>query len=180
MVNYSRKRNGLKIASLNIVSLRKCKDELGITLNDNEIDVIGLNETRLDENISDRELRIEGYKIFRNDRYVQRGGVASYIKESLDVLRLDHQMNSLELLSLEIKPKKARYIFLVSWYRPPTTNVDDSTLESLRAVVTRLDRQDKEIILIGDTNCDLIDNRNFNTKKQKQLYSEFQLEQIPN
>ena len=47
MVNYSRKRNGLKIASLNIVSLRKCKDELGITLNDNEIDVIGLNETRL-------------------------------------------------------------------------------------------------------------------------------------
>ena len=58
MVNYSRKRNGLKIASLNIVSLRKYKDELGIILNDNEIDIIGLNETRLDENISDRELRI--------------------------------------------------------------------------------------------------------------------------
>ena len=60
MVNYSRKRNGLKIASLNIVSLRKYKDELGIILNDNEIDVIGLNATRLDENISDHELRIEG------------------------------------------------------------------------------------------------------------------------
>ena len=116
MVNYSRKRNGLKITSLNIVSLRKCKDELGITLNDNEIDVIGLNETRLDENISDRELRIEGYKIFRNDRYVQGGGVASYIRESLAVLHVDDQMNILEILSLEIKPKKASSSSLFSWY----------------------------------------------------------------
>ena len=60
MVNYSRKGSGLKIAFLNIVSFREYKDELGIILNDNEIDVIGLNETRLDENIGDRELRIEG------------------------------------------------------------------------------------------------------------------------
>ena len=44
--------------------------------------------------------------------------------------------------------------------------------------MTRLDRQDKEIILIGDTNCDLMDNRNANTKKLKQVYSEFQLEQL--
>ena len=47
----SRKRNGLKIAFLNIVSLRKYKDELGVILHDNDIDIIGLSETRLDENI---------------------------------------------------------------------------------------------------------------------------------
>ena len=55
-VNYSRKRNVLKIASLSIASLRKYKDELEITLNDKEIDLIGLNETRLDANIDDCEL----------------------------------------------------------------------------------------------------------------------------
>ena len=43
--------------------------------------------------------------------------------------------------------------------------------------MTRLDRQDKEIVLIGDINCDLMDNRDANTKKLKQVYSEFQLEQ---
>ena len=74
----------------------------------------------------------------------------------------DHQMNNLELLSLEIKPKKARYFF-VSWYRPPTANVDDGTFRNLRAVLMRLDWQDKGIILIGDTNCDLMDNINGNT-----------------
>ena len=54
--------------------------------------------------------------------------MAIYVKESLVVLEMDHQMNSLELLSLEIKPKKARF---VSWYRPPTANVDDGTFEYL-------------------------------------------------
>ena len=61
---------GLVIGSLNTVSLRKYKDGLGIILNDNEIDVIGLNETRIDSKIDDRELMIEGNKIFRKNRKV--------------------------------------------------------------------------------------------------------------
>ena len=79
----SRKRNGLKIAFLNIVSLRKYKDELGVILHDNDIDVIGLSETRLDENVQDCELAIDGYKIVRNDRNANGGGVAIYVKDSL-------------------------------------------------------------------------------------------------
>ena len=111
-MNYSRKRNGLKIASLNIVSLRKYKDELGIILHDNEIDVIGLNETRLDAKIANRDLLIEGYKIFRNDRNVHGGGVALYVKDSLEVIQVEQQMDNLEIISLEIKPKIAKSFFL--------------------------------------------------------------------
>ena len=96
--------------------------------------------------------------------------MAIYVKDSLDVLQVDQQMNSLGLLSLDINSKKARSFFLISWYRPPTTNVDDSTFENLRAILTRLDRQDKEIIHIEDTNCDLMDNKNANTKKLKRVY----------
>ena len=69
----SRKRNGLKIAFLSIVSLRKYKDELGVILHDNDIDIIGLSETRLDKNIKDFELAIEGYKILRHDRDANGG-----------------------------------------------------------------------------------------------------------
>ena len=50
----TRKRNGLKIASYNIVSLRKYKDELSLMLNENQIDIIGLNETRLNQTIKDQ------------------------------------------------------------------------------------------------------------------------------
>ena len=119
-----------------------------------------------------------GYKIFRNNRNVLGGAVAIYMKDSLDAPEVGQQMNSLELLSLDIKPKKARPFFLISWYRPPATDVDDSTFQTLRAILTRLNKQDKELILIRDTNCDLMDNKNANAKRLKQVYSEFQLEQL--
>ena len=104
--------------------------------------------------------------------------MAIYVKDTFDVFQVDQQINSLDLLSLEIKPKKVWSVFLISRYRPPTTNVDDGTFENLRAVLTRLDRQDKEIILIGDNSCDVMDNKNANTKRLKQVYSEFKLEQL--
>ena len=55
----SRKRNGLKIAFLNIVSLRKYKNELDIILHDNDIDIIGLSEKRLDKH----KILLDDYKV---------------------------------------------------------------------------------------------------------------------
>ena len=51
----------LKIAFLNIVSLRKHMHELEIILRENEIDIIGLSETRLDSTVTDPMVSIEGY-----------------------------------------------------------------------------------------------------------------------
>ena len=44
-------------------------------LNSNDIDIIGLSETRLDKTVSDSEVCINGYNIFRNDRDVNGGGL---------------------------------------------------------------------------------------------------------
>ena len=52
-------------------------------LNDNDIDIIGLCETWLDKAISDSEVSISGYNVFRNDRDVNGGGFAIYVKASL-------------------------------------------------------------------------------------------------
>ena len=43
-------------------------------LNENQIDIIGLNETRLDQTIKDQEIQIDGYQIFRNDRNIDGEG----------------------------------------------------------------------------------------------------------
>ena len=121
----SRKRNGLKIAFLNIVSLRKYKNELDIILHDNDIDIIGLSETRLDKNVQNCKLLIEGYKIFRNDRDANGGGVAIYVRDSIPEPTIELKSDKLELLSLRIKPKNARSFVFVCWYRPPTSVVDE-------------------------------------------------------
>ena len=80
MDSRSCKKNGLKIAFLNIASLRKHRHELGIIPMDNEIDIIGVSETRLDATVKDQDVSINGYRIYRNDRNPNGGGggVAMY------------------------------------------------------------------------------------------------------
>ena len=41
---------------------------------DNEIDIIGLSETRLDATVKDQDVSINGYRIYRNDRNPNGGG----------------------------------------------------------------------------------------------------------
>ena len=45
-------------------------------------------------------------------------------------------------------------------------------------IIKELDKEDKEIILIGDTNCDFKDRCDANTIKLELIYSEFQMEQF--
>ena len=56
-----RKRNGLKVASYNVVLLRKYMDELSLMLNKIQVVIIGLNETRLNQTVKDQEIHIDGY-----------------------------------------------------------------------------------------------------------------------
>ncbi len=81
-------------------------------------------------------------------------GVSVYIKDTLSdksTLWVDVPKSSLELLCVEIKPVCATPFFVIAWYRQPNTNVD--TFEMIEECLQFLDREDKEIILLGDTNC---------------------------
>jgi exonuclease III len=62
------KMSGFKLASLNVTSLVKHIEELRILLANNMIDVLAINETRLDSTVSDDEVHIHGYEIVRRDR----------------------------------------------------------------------------------------------------------------
>ena len=70
------------MASLNITSLLKHIDELRVFLNDQNIDVLAIIETRLNEGIFDQEVKVQGYDIIRRDRSKNGrlgGGVCFYI-----------------------------------------------------------------------------------------------------
>ena len=57
-------------------------------------------------------------------------------------------------------------------------DLQHAAFENLREVLKNLDKDSKEIILVGDTNCDLKNNQSSNTKKLTAIYSEYQLEQL--
>lgn len=73
-------RTNFKLASLNINSLLAHIEELRVLLADLPIDVLAINETKLDSAVNDNEVYIPGYEIIRSDRYFNGrsgGGYAS-------------------------------------------------------------------------------------------------------
>ncbi len=90
-----------------------------------------------------------------------------------------YKCDNLEFLCLEIVQKHSKPFFLACWYRPPNSGNDSSSFENLRIILSFLDEEEKEIILIGDTNCDFKNNtKNQNTKSLKSIYRELQMTQL--
>lgn len=78
-------KRGLVISSLNIRSLLPKIAQIECLLEEEDIGVLGLNETWLGNNVSNNQIRINNYKIYRWDRKTgKRGeGLCAYVHKSL-------------------------------------------------------------------------------------------------
>ena len=75
---------GLKCVSLNARSIMNKKSELNIMVNDSDPHIIGITESWANRDITDAELGLEGYVMFRKDRMGRRGGgVLLYVKDTI-------------------------------------------------------------------------------------------------
>ena len=75
---------GLKCVSLNARSIMNKKSELNIMVNDSDPHIIGITESWANKDITDAELGLEGYVMFRKDRMGRRGGgVLLYVKYTI-------------------------------------------------------------------------------------------------
>jgi hypothetical protein len=70
-----------------LVKLLGKLDELKLLIHESGLDIIGIAETWLGEEVGNVEIRIEGYKIYRKDRsqikHEKRGGVLLYVKNDI-------------------------------------------------------------------------------------------------
>ena len=113
------------MAMLNVASLTKYIDEIRLLLCDKKIDVLALNETRLDSSISDELLAMDGYDIIRADRNRNGGGVCIYIRCHVNYEKcFDLIPTGLEAVCLEIKQSNSRSFIISSIYRPPSASVE--------------------------------------------------------
>ena len=55
----------------------------------NEYDVVGITESWGTSDVTDAELNLPGFHLFRADRHTRGGGVLLYVSESLNAIRLD-------------------------------------------------------------------------------------------
>jgi exonuclease III len=112
------------VAHLNINSLLLKKDQISVLLSSCNIDILCLNETKLDESISDDELLMTNFNIIRRDRTRHGGGIVIYINNTIkyNVVN-DLNCENIEVLWLEVILPKLEPFLLCSVYKPPSSNV---------------------------------------------------------
>ena len=147
-------RKGMVIGSINVNSLLLHIDEVGELIKDKGFHILAINETKLDSTITDSLLGVDGYALHRRDRDRHGGGVAVYVRESLKHhRRRDIPEGGLEFIGIEVKPTKALPFLVAAWYRPPSDPIESFT--KLEGILEFFDRENKETILLGGTNCDM-------------------------
>lgn len=116
----------------------------------NNFDIFGLNETWLDDTISDLDISIPGYIVIRNDRNRRGGGVCLYIRDHLKFETLIKPQNDVESIWAHVGEKSDSFV-VCCMYRPP-----GSSVEYYNAMIDELMhfRKDHELLLLGDLNFD--------------------------
>ena len=146
-----------KIALLNVNSLTKHLDELKVFMANKPLDVLAINESKLDLVDSDRLVNLEGYNIVRRDRNKHGGGVCFYLRNTITFFR-QHQLENddLELTALEIQKRNSCPFLIATWYRPPNTPLD--YFKKFEMFLKEADARYSEIYILGDLNCNILSN----------------------
>ena len=144
------------MASLNVNSLIPKIDEIRLLVENKKIDILVVNETKINDKVEDQLIAIDDFSLKRCDRNRNGGGVALYVKNTVNFKpREDFPNKSLELVCIEVEPKNSLPFIILGWYRPPNSPV--SCFECLEENLRYFDGENKEMILLGDTNCDFSD-----------------------
>ena len=89
-------------------------------MDNSKIDILSINETKLDSSISNSEIHLSGYDVVRLDRKVNGrsgGGVCMYIQSNLNFqICEDLASNDLEILIIEISNPRSRPFLVGTWY----------------------------------------------------------------
>ena len=164
---------------MNIRSLLPNLDETKVLINENNIDILALNETRLSDIISSAQICINDFFLYRKDRNRNGGGVAIYVNKN----RVSHQLRNdlmndeIELIAIEVNQVKTRPIVILAWYRPPCVGIH--VFSTIEDILTKLDNESKDILFLGDFNCDLLSNPpSCYTKKLTDACEQFSLTQL--
>ena len=91
-IQGSTPKEEIKCVRLNARSIINKKDELNIMVDDIKPHIIGISESWANNDITDAELGLEGYAMFRKDRMGRRGGgVLLYIKDTIPAYEVQLQ-----------------------------------------------------------------------------------------
>lgn len=180
MADLDPRTKNLRIAHLNVRSLRNKIPDIHLFLTLYKIHVLALTETHLGTRIKDSELKIDNYKLYRCDRKHNnsnwyRGGVALYVQDHIPVKRhVFSNLSNIEIIWADIYLPHTKPVLIGCCYISKKS--DFKYLEGME--ISERDRTEKDIFLLGDFNKNWLAK---GEKKNIELFCErCGLEQIVN
>ena len=164
---------------MNVNSLLKHIDEIRHVLLSAPFDIFAINKSKIDELIiPDNETSIPGYNLNRKDRNRAGGGVVLYIRDNIPFSnREDLVPSSLEVVCAEINRPHSKSFLVCIWYRPPNSDMD--LFNECEIFFQRCDTESRELILVGDLNCDVSKvSLDPHTRQLSFLCSLYQIDQL--
>ena len=154
------KLKGITMAYLNVRSLFKNLDEIGIFLKNSNVDVLLLGETFLNQAVDSIHLQIQGYRLHRFDRDAGSGkrgggGLAAYIRNHYNFEVLNEWQlccPDIEYFWLKLNLPDTRPTFISCIYRPPSGNAENA-LQLIENKIEDIYTQGfPDIVILGDFN----------------------------
>ena len=110
----AKNENRIVVAHLNINFINQ-KFEALKTLVDNNVDILMISETKIDESFLAKQFQIESFSPpFRVDRDRFGGGILLYVRQDLPCKELTYQNRpeNMETIFLEVNFRKTKYILM--------------------------------------------------------------------
>ncbi|KAK3084222.1 hypothetical protein FSP39_010249 [Pinctada imbricata] len=150
-------KRGLRMTNINICHLLNKIDEVNLLLHEKQsVEILGICETFLDQEIHDEMIKLNGFNFERRDRVGKAGGgIVVYLSDLLNYKRRkDLESSDIETIWLEILIPNSKSFLYCSVYRPPSANT--SWVDLFATEIEKATCGNEEIIISGDFNIDLL------------------------
>lgn len=156
------------ILHLNINSIFNKFEHVFTLLNELNLDIIALNEIKLDDTQPDKYYEHSNYQLRRRNRNAYGGGIMVYVKNCYTISEYEVSMD-FELLSFKLIINNVTNKFIFT-YKPPCTR-NDIYIDHLDSVLSQCNLNES-LFVIGDINMDWL---TVNGSKLKELCGQFEL-----
>lgn len=122
-----------------------------------QYDIICISETWLNSNISDEDVKISNYKVYRKDRSDDSGygGVAIYVADHLlSERRVEIEVTGVEFVCIEVK-NNGKSILVNTCYRPASnlSHIRKTFIDDFKNVIENMKMRNSDFMMItGDFN----------------------------
>jgi exonuclease III len=162
---YVSDKNCLKFAHINVNSIRNKFGPLAEIMQKGIIDVMSIQESKLDMSFPLQQFYCNGFKMYRKDHAANAGGIILYIRNDLVQRRredlefdVDNEFGRLESICVETYVHSEKWL-ICSTYKQPKMK-DSKLYELFENVFDTYTNESKIVIIMGDININLFNKPN--------------------